>query len=378
MGMFLGETIMKVLRPEISLSFDLNKSDKDVLFLNSLADVRDMDMESTKTEIIKVPAEQVESSKKVIRGGNTSFGVVETVEISDSDFKPLLTPGSEHMPTQRKTLYLRDCIKNLGSENPDLIEIALHALPSIIAKSDRHDLEDVFETLSQRLLAAQNTFDVDDFELYIQECILAIGIRLPKLIAKKLNEWLTGDDRALMARIAALRYIAIIVSTGMNRTSSSSAVSTAKGKLAEEKTQFINTLPEFFFPLIDSFIFLNSLYESHQTAHHLLIDSFLKTATIILKSSENSIACINMARELLSTVLKITYDDQDTSSRQSLLTSVNIVFAIVPTVLVEDEFGVDALTASVLYLENAACVENDEATRVRVMELANRLQRICA
>ncbi|KAJ3076753.1 TEL2, telomere maintenance protein 2 [Podochytrium sp. JEL0797] len=391
-GMLLGECVMGRLRPGIPLSFELPESDE-VAFLRSLMvkpredsfeTFREVDVvEAVRTLDIKVSASAKPVSMSALKVKEldpdelTDDMVSEDSEESDSDseedLEPLPQPSTR--VNSKKPVYLRDCLANLRIEDPEVQETALQTLPNLITQADATDLIDVFPELCQKLLTIQNSYDWEDFDLFLQESVVCLGVRLPKMTAKVLNESLVGDERALMGRMAVLRYICFIVTVGTKRGVLIHENTSDLVRKSSESSAFINSLPEFFFPLIDNFRFIYSLYlDSNKMSHNALFDSYLKALSLILKCSENSIHSLRMSRDLFELLPNVDYSRQDSHSRDSVLLAFNIVLNVVPPGLFADEMGGrDVVDRILRFLGRAREVENDPERVMKVDSIEGRI-----
>ncbi|KAI9344281.1 hypothetical protein BDR26DRAFT_857532 [Obelidium mucronatum] len=358
-GMVLGECVMAKLRPDVPLTFDLADSDstQEITFLKSLTAIPPNDsIAAPKTETGSSHA-QNESSASVDQDLEVSDESSE--DDDDDDLTPL--PQSDSRVNSKIPIYLRDCVTNLRAEDPEIQESTLHALPNIITRADHGDLIDLFPTLGRQLLDLQNPYEVKDFDLFLQESVVCLGVRVPKLMARMLVDTLVADERGLMGRLTVLRYISFIVTVGMKRGGMVPEKANALVKKSSQETSFISCVPDFYFPLVDNFPFLFSLYDTNQLAHNALVESFLKTAALVLKCSENSVHSLRMARELFDILPSIPYASQDSNTRDSILLGFNIILSVVPPVLFLDEMGGPDSVAKVLrYLSGIRGVENDE------------------
>ncbi|KAJ3128680.1 TEL2, telomere maintenance protein 2 [Physocladia obscura] len=375
-GMVLGECLMKKLRPASLLNFELNDDDQ-VIFLRSLV-VKPAEenyqllhtkksAKPSKTSNSVMP-EKAKATREPANRKRDSHKYEESDEDDENDgeddLKPL--PQSESRINAKKPLYLRDCMKNLRSEQPDVIESSLQSLPELIAKANISDLTDAFETLIQQLLRLQNTFEWDDFDLFVQESIVTLGLRLPHLTAKSLNTSLVENEQPLMKRLNILRYISFIVTVGTKR-----GVLIQQGTMDIVKKKFLEE-KEYYF--VHFATIRNLLHEIEDVSYHAIIDTCLKTLSLILKCSENSVHCIRMAREVLPVILGIKYSIQDANTRDSLLVAINIVFSVVPPVLRHDELGSDSMQLVNRFLEQVYETENDEERRAKALYLAQKLE----
>ncbi|ORY48611.1 hypothetical protein BCR33DRAFT_735454 [Rhizoclosmatium globosum] len=359
-GMVVGELLMSKLRPEMPLNFDVDETDE-VRMLRKLA----------KGESAGEPSSKSNTNSSV-SVPQTKTEVVDESE-DEEELAPLPNPDSRI--NSKKPIYLRDCMANLRIEDPDVQDLALKTLPNLITMADTSDLADVFDTLCQQLLLLQNPYDMADFDLFVQESMVCLGVRLPKLTAKALNEALVSDEKSLMSRLAILRWMTFIVAVGTKRGSLAQENTSALVKKSTEKVAFANSFPDFFFPLIDNFPYINSLHSSTGLSHNALLDSYLKTTALILKCAENSIHSLRMAHDLFEILPTIEYLQQDGNARNSILLAFNIILSVVPPALFADEMGGrEAINRAVWFLQGAIKGENDEERVERAESLCERLK----
>ncbi|KAI8828865.1 hypothetical protein BJ741DRAFT_401154 [Chytriomyces cf. hyalinus JEL632] len=390
-GMVLGECFTKAIRPNTPLSFELDENDSLVKKLRSLVILSSDDEGSEESKVSatgngltlaslrdtskvdrrreKVIEQDPDAFVEDLIAGNESDDESERDDLekedADSsnesdgdDLVPLATPDDRI--NSKKPFYLRDCLKNLRSEDPDIIEVTLQSLSSLVASANLTDLSNIMQDLYPRLLNLQNTYQLDDFELFVQEAIVGMGIRVPKLAAKFLNAGLMEDERMLMGRLAILRYMAFTVTAGRNRGDLVSRnPDLAAVKSTASTSSFSSSLPDFFYPLVDGFAFLYGLNAVEDLAHNILVESFLKTAALIVKCSENTTHCLKMARELLQLALNINFATHDANTKSTLLLVFGITVSAPPKQLLHIEFDSRILNACSEYLEVFIAEEPD-------------------
>ncbi|KAJ3403711.1 hypothetical protein HDU80_003822 [Chytriomyces hyalinus] len=406
-GMVLGECFTKAIRPNTPLSFELDNNDTLVKKLRSLVILSSNDEGSKELTVSatgnglalaslqetskldrhreKVMEQDPDAFVEDLIAGNESDDESERddskkdVNSSDEsdgdDLVPLATPD-DHI-NSKKPFFLRDCLKNLRSEDPDIIEITLQSLSSLIASANLNDLSNILQDLYPRLLNLQNTYQLDDFELYVQEAIVGMGVRVPKLAARFLNAGLMEDEKMLMGRVAILRYMAFTVTAGRNRGELVSRNSdSAMVKSTASASSFSSSLPDFFYPLVDGFAFLYGLNAVEDLSHNILVESFLKTAALIVKCSENTTHCLKMARELLQLALNINFATHDANTKSTLLLVLGITLSAPPKQLLHIEFDSRILNACSEYLDAFIANEADRELVDKAEQLVYLLRRL--
>ncbi|KAI8614315.1 hypothetical protein BC830DRAFT_1128099 [Chytriomyces sp. MP71] len=377
-AMVLGEIILAKIRPDIPLSFELCSDNPEIQFLRGLVTPLANEYFTDTTEVpIGISSRRSEQNMMSeiaeeedpdapVHVANYASDDVANAEDTDVDLAPL--PEADGRINSKKPIYIRDCVRNIRSEDPDVVEATLQVLSSLISSADPGDLSDLFDSLCPTLLNLQNTYELEEFELFIQEAFIAIGLQLPNQIAKFLNDALIEEERGFAGRMLVLRYMAFIVTASRNGNYGTRTQTQAL-KPALKTGIFSSSLPHFYFPLLDSFMYLRSRYLSNELAHNALMDSFLKTATLILKCSENTPQCLRMTRELFDLVLTIEYAQQDSSTRNSILMAFGIMLSVVPKHLFLVEIDGASVESGKAYLETLLIVENDEDRVVKARML---------
>jgi hypothetical protein len=115
---------------------------------------------------------------KVKLNGKFSFLKIHLDQEDDtSDLNPLTKP-----------LHIKDCILGINSEYPDRQKLSLEALPDIIL-SNPFDLDYHLDSLSETVLKATNTFDLDGFdemvELVLVKLVIYSSAKMTQILCKR-------------------------------------------------------------------------------------------------------------------------------------------------------------------------------------------------
>jgi hypothetical protein len=118
---------------------------------------------------IKIPMLEVDKQEdiklKLKSNGKFSFLKLNLEQEDDvSDLNPLSKP-----------IHIKDCIQGISSEYPDRQKMSLEALPDIII-SNPFDLEYHINPLSETLLKATNTFELNSFDELVETILVKLVI----------------------------------------------------------------------------------------------------------------------------------------------------------------------------------------------------------
>jgi hypothetical protein len=133
-----------------------------------------------KSQNILLEPENVEPEikLKINKNGKFSFLKINLEQEDDiSDLKVL-----------NKPTHIKDCILGINSEYPDRQKLSLEALPDIIT-SNPFDLNYHLDSLSEALLKATNTFEIDSFDELIEAVLIKLiinsSIKMTQILCKR-------------------------------------------------------------------------------------------------------------------------------------------------------------------------------------------------
>ncbi|KAJ3407645.1 TEL2, telomere maintenance protein 2 [Chytridiales sp. JEL 0842] len=303
----------------------------------------------------------------------TNVGVLSDDDIELEPLQPTEDSETAFPMTKKKPKYLKDCIKLLkDGENPDSIETGLHNIEDLIRNAEILQLEEMYQDVGSMLVSLKDGFDIEGFLKMRQSSIIALGLRLPRQMAKLLTDYLGKKDLNISEKLDIMNCIAVIAVQLSSTVVKTSAVSTAHNFVYRNSLAEFG--PDFFYPLLSR---LEALERKTRTSKETFLETLMKaqlinSMCIILEASANTPPCRAMGRQFFDTISRISYKAEDKSVRVALLQGYLSVFYIIPcSNMILDDYSSDDLATLIEQISDIVSWEtNPEAQKKAALLIA--------
>ncbi|KAI8912063.1 telomere length regulation protein-domain-containing protein [Powellomyces hirtus] len=295
----------------------------------------------------------------------------------DDDLEPYDMPETANAEKDaertaaRRPLYIQECLEGLQShDDPDRIQVCLERVVPLVKSTPVETLEEISDSLCSTLLYLNDTYELPGFAEQRIEGITAIITRVPRASMKLLIGNFYDRQIGFPKRLDVLQCIAkaaVAMRTGekasLTTSNPSTHVSQELQVAKSKKDPRFRPRPNEFAPhawtvlrlLIGGFEYRNVTSTVFSGAHgRILLGKLITTAGVVVHCAGNTLESRQIARQYFDFIWSLRLiDDINTTTntslgslRHSILFGISVIFASMPTFLLNEEFGNPAFSST--------------------------------